>query len=103
MRLGTAAFLRLRGLPGRLSDDMSPAANARSLSYAACAGRSCVPAVCTSYMPRPSMSNESPHRIVPADVLHQAGIEPGEDVVYSVEDGSVRMVRDAFRKVYVES
>src|SRR5512146_3387103 len=49
------------------------------------------------------MNDDTSDRIVvSADVLREAGVAPGEDVVVQARDGEVRIVRDAVRKVYVE-
>ncbi|MGE5361332.1 MAG: radical SAM protein [Bacteroidales bacterium] len=41
--------------------------------------------------------------VVPVDVLRQAGISPGQDVVVEASADGVRIVRDALRKVHVET
>jgi len=45
---------------------------------------------------------QSGQLLVPANVLRQAGISPGQDVVVETSADGVRIVRDALRKVHVE-
>ena len=41
--------------------------------------------------------------VVPGDVLARAGFDAGDDVVFEVEEGGLRVVPDRLRKVYVET